>query len=692
MNKKATLFVLVSFLSSLLSTAQNFNNKMPMGNSPMGNNAMLGQSQNDSTKTEIDAESIPVDVRMWKIDKNYGNVLPTPVDTLSHLFQNSNLTSGLEGIYNYLGNEGAPQQSRLFFHRKEDSDFTFLDVFPFFNKQANNQIFVNTKSPYTNLTYHSAGNKTDGEERFISHFAVNANEHLGFGANFDYLYGRGQYANQSTSFFNFSFLSSYINKNYQLHSVFSYNKIKLAENGGIEDDRYITDPIAMSEGKRSYKPSDIPVRLSSTWNRMKGINFFLSHRYNIGFEKEEIINNEEGKEIKKQKFIPVTSFIHTLDINRYDKGFISRGEGSYFAHDYITGDDADTYTKYTSYKNTLAIQTHEGFSKWAKAAISAYIAYDLRSYTLPEFDADKNIYQKKYNENQLYIGGAFSKKEGKTLHYDITGEVGLAGKNSGQIKLDGKMDLNFKLGKDTVRLDAHAYIKNLSPSFYKRHYHSDYAWWDNEDLSKEWRTRIEGSLKIDAWNLSLHAGAENIKNHLYFANADVKGGTDEAPTYAQGISVAQASENIQIFTASLRKNFTLGILHLDNVITYQKTSNKEIIPLPTLNLYHNLYLKTRLSKGVLALELGADVRYFSSYYAPAYSPVMNDYYLQNKANYVEIGQYPIVNIYANLHLKRTRFYAMFYHVNASDGNAFLAPHYALNPRMFKIGLSWNFFD
>jgi hypothetical protein len=696
MNKKATLLVLASFLSTLVGIAQNLNN-MPMGNSPMGSNSMMGQRQNrneqrDSTQTEIDVESIPLGLRMWKIDRIYGNVLPTTIDTISHHFQNSNLSSGIEGNYNYLGNEGAPQLSRLFFQRKPDSDFIFLDRFNCFDKSPEQQIFINTKSPYTNLTYHSAGNKRDGEERFMSKFAVNVNEHLGFGANFDYLYGRGQYANQSTSFFNFSFLSSYINKNYQIHSILSYNKMKLAENGGIQNDLYITDPIAMSEGKRSYKPSDIPVQLSSTWNRMKGFNFFLSHRYNIGIEKETIERDEEGKEIPKKHFFPITSFIHTVDINRYDKGFISRGEASYFAQDYITGDDADTYTKYVSYKNTLAITTHEGFSKWAKAALSAYISYDHRSYSLPDFDKEKNLYQRNYKENLVAVGGTLSKRKGKTLHYDIQGEIGLTGETSGQFKLDGKMDLNFKLGKDTVRLDAHAYIKNLTPSFYKRHYHSDYAWWDNTDFSKEWRTRVEGTLSIDAWDLSLHAGAENIKNYVYFNNIDLKAGTEEAPIYKQGVNVAQATDNIQIFTASLRKNFTFGIFHLDNVITYQKSSDNEIIPLPELNLYHNLYLKTRLSKGVLALELGADVRYFTKYKAPAYAPAIADYYLQNKANAVDIGGYPIVNVYANLHLKRTRFYAMYYHINASDGNAFLAPHYPINPNMLKIGISWNFFD
>ena len=62
---------------------------------------------------------------------------------------------------------------------------------------------------------------------------------------------------------------------------------------------------------------------------------------------------------------------------------------------------------------------------------------------------------------------------------------------------------------------------------------------------------------------------------------------------------------------------------------------------------------------------------------------------------VEIGGYPIVNVYANLHLKRTRIYVMMYHVNdgmISRPNSFYAPHYPINPRLLKIGVSWNFYD
>ena len=146
--------------------------------------------------------------------------------------------------------------------------------------------------------------------------------------------------------------------------------------------------------------------------------------------------------------------------------------------------------------------------------------------------------------------------------------------------------------------------------------------------------------------------------------------------------------------ATLTQNFKLGIFHLDNEVTWQKSSKEEILPLPDLSLYHNFYLLTKLAKKVLTLQLGADVRYFTSYCAPAYMPATQQFHLQSEEDRVEIGGYPIVDVYANLHLKRTRIFVMMSHVNAGMGqpNYFLAPHYPINQRVLKIGLSWNFYD
>ena len=54
----------------------------------------------------------------------------------------------------------------------------------------------------------------------------------------------------------------------------------------------------------------------------------------------------------------------------------------------------------------------------------------------------------------------------------------------------------------------------------------------------------------------------------------------------------------------------------------------------------------------------------------------------------------MIDVYANLHLKRTRIFVMLYNANQTMGNSryFLAPNYPISPRILKLGISWNFFD
>ena len=60
-------------------------------------------------------------------------------------------------------------------------------------------------------------------------------------------------------------------------------------------------------------------------------------------------------------------------------------------------------------------------------------------------------------------------------------------------------------------------------------------------------------------------------------------------------------------SAVLQQKLKFGILHLDGEVAYQKSSKQDILLLPELSMYGNLYIKTGLAKKVLQLELGADV-------------------------------------------------------------------------------------
>ena len=657
------------------------------------------------TTAVTDAKTIPIGLYQWKVTRRLGNIVPIAVDTLHAGFQNSNDPAGPTGQYNYLGNLGAPRLSRIFFDRKEESQFFFTDLYDQSVLRPEDVTFTNTLSPYTNLTYYKSFNNRNSEERFKSYFAVNANKRFGIGFYIDYLYGRGMYNNQSTAFFNGGLFASYRGEKYDMHFIFNNDNLKMRENGGITDDRYITDPLDMAEGKKQYTSTDIPTLFNKIWNHNTSYHTFLTHRYNVGFyraknelPKDSVQAPTDSIDVETE-FVPVTSFIHTLEVDLNGRKYITQDDAQnrqYFEHTYF-GNDSIDQDKRTSVRNTFGISLREGFNKWAKAGLTAFLTHEYRDFSLPDTtDVPDQRIIKHYKENVVFVGGELLKEQGKLLHYKVLGELAIAGEDAGQFRVEGNGDLNLNLLGDSVRLDVNAYVKNLNPVFFYRNFHSKHYWWDNTDLSKIMRTRLEGKLSSKKLGTTLRAGVENIKNYTYLANTSVPitNSAGEITSFKNNAAVKQYSGNIQVFTAMLQQQLKFGILHLDGEVAYQKSSEQSILPLPELSAYGNLYIHAGLVKDILQVSLGADVRYFTKYNAPDYSPVIGQFYLQNPENQVAIGGCPMVNVYANLHWKRTRIFLMMYNVNQNSGNSryFLAPHYPISPRILKLGISWNFFD
>lgn len=394
----------------------------------------------------------------------------------------------------------------------------------------------------------------------------------------------------------------------------------------------------------------------------------------------------------KNEYVPVTSFIHTLKFDTYRRIYQAyKTPENYYAETYpmdeiLQGDSIYDKTSHYELKNTFGVALLEGFNKWAKAGLRVFATSDLRHFTLPA--AEKGV--ETYNEHNLSIGGQLVKTQGSLLHYNVTAETWITGEDAGQLKVDFDGDLNFRLFNDTVTLTARGFFHRLNPAFYYRHYHSKHFWWDNAGLDKEIRTRIEGMITLRRTRTSLRFAMDNIKNYTYLAQSYKI--TEDFGRTGNTVNVRQSAGNINLLTLQLKQDFTLGPLNWENLITYQKSSNEEALPVPMINVYTNLYLKFKIAR-VLSVDLGADLRYFTKYKAPDYCPALGQYTVQdNGSDNVETGNYPFVNVYANMHLKHTRFFVMMSHVNASDGEYFLTPHYPTNSRVLRFGVSWNFFN
>ncbi len=638
----------------------------------------------------------------WKVHPRTGDRIPVMENSSLINFHQTSLIDSRSIATGYLANWGSPAQSKIFFDRPESSVFTFLDAMQYYHKTAQEHPFLNTKVPYSNVYYQSAGGRTNSEERLNTQISSNFGKELNIGFDIDYVYSRGFYQNLSNKQMSYDIYASYVSERYQMHAFMINNYYNNSENGGISDDRYITNPNSL---RFTGDTKDIPVKVGSLWNRFKGRQLFLSNKYNLGYyDSEDMDIDDVNDEFEiDREFIPVASFVLTTNYTDQQRRFGSRDRtnvlGNYTATDtllskfdpalndylinYITDYEnplADDQMAYWSLKNTFAVSLNEGFKEWVKFGLTAFVEQEFRKFSLPRIintNEEGNpqmlpMVVEYRSQNSTVIGGYLSKRKSRLLRYNLGADLAVIGSDLGEFRLMADVETTIKFaGKDaSARLTG--YVKNLKPKFFENNLRTKYTYW-NENLSETRRVFVGGNITIPQTGTWLSGGVENIQNYIY---------------YDRNRTVAQEGSSVQIISVSAGQNLQTGIFHWDNQLAYQLTSNKEVVPLPQLSLYTNVYLLTKLAK-VMTIQLGVDARFHTEYYTPSYDPSILQFYNQQTT---KTGGFPLSTVYLNLHLKNTRFFAMMYNVakDMGDPKYFSLPHYPYNPMIFKMGISWDF--
>lgn len=596
----------------------------------------------------------------------------------------------------YLANIGSPAQSRIFSERKEARDFIFADAYTYLIMTPENAKFYDTKVPYTEMLYHKTFGTDKSEERLSGMMTFNFGKKLNVGADFDYLYSRGQYYSSGSKLYNFRIFTSYHTDRYNLNAYFYNQNYVNFENGGLTEDEYVKNPDWDSQGGKTKDTRDYPVKFTTgnVWNRVKGKTFFLTHRYNLGYTTDETDETDE-------EFVPVASIIHTLDYSDNFRRFIAKENTPLLDTIYssLSGEYGMPLNKYnlkdtltlndrmemSQIKNTIGLSMREGFKDWVKFGLTAFVSFENRSFEYPSDNrnlSDSIVRYTKKKEFTTYVGGELSSRSTDFLTYYAFGELGVVGDDIGEFRVNGHVQTNFKLFGKEASVKALGRIENTTPAFFQRHYYSRYFTWNNNDFGKIQRYYLGGEVNLGSTNTTLSAGVENVTNYVYFASNGL-------PTQHKG--------SIQILNARLKQNFYFRGFGWENEIVGQLGSKDNVLPLPTLSAYSNLYVYFKVAK-VMTVQLGADVRYFSEYYAPYYEPATQQFQLQkekyNDPNMkrVKVGNYPLINAYANLHLKQAKFFVSAYNLGSMflETNHFSFAHYPLNPFTIKLGVSVYF--
>ena len=543
----------------------------------------------------------------------------------------------------------SPLQSALYFKRDNKTGFLFGNAYDVYTTTPHDVRFYRTTTPYSNISY-KRGFVTYHEEHDLHFdFTGNIGRRTNLGTVLNYLDDAGHYKSQAGKTFNGSVFGSYDGTNYSLYAAFLFNKLSNFENGGL------LQPTDLQN--RNLQTEDMPVSIigMSGYRYLSG---YLNHRYSITTLTADSV------------VIPLLTFRHVFETSEGTKRYIEKDTlQTFYANRYMSGTVSDTAALLTI-NNTLSVTFEEAFNRHLRFGITAWVRDEAQRHV--------NLTPRERWSNNLSVGGAIHKHTGNYIRYQADGEVCVLGRKLGEFNVNGKVGLGFKIGQDSLTFDAKAFVRNETPDYFLQHYYSCHYQWDN-DFKRLYRYRVGGELAYPTkWFMPrLNVSYETVHNLIYFAALD---------------GPKQATEAVSVIAADLTANITTPWVNLDNRIVYQYTSSS-LVAVPALTLYHNLYYHGSWFRRAMDAQIGVDLSYCTSYYAPYLNAALGQFAVQDQT---QIGNYPRMNVYASFYVKliHLRFFAQYEHFNATFMNRkfYSMPAYPTNPDVFRAGLAFHFYN
>jgi len=131
-------------------------------------------------------------------------------------------------------------------------------------------------------------------------------------------------------------------------------------------------------------------------------------------------------------------------------------------------------------------------------------------------------------------------------------------------------------------------------------------------------------------------------------------------------------------------------LHTTQTLEYQYTDNTSIMRFPEFNYTTSLWLESNLFGDNLNTQIGADLNYFTAYYAKSYNPALANYHLQDSQL---VGDAPLLTAFLKLKVHNMSI-AMRYRnltslISANADVYYLIPNYPDYPASFQLSVVWK---
>ncbi len=550
-------------------------------------------------------------------------------------------------LYATMGNIGRPH--RPLFLSTPNIDFTYR-VFPIeaYEYNFSKLNLYNVKSPFTKLFYATG----TGKENFLSGVHAQKTNNISFGIDFRIISSLGLYRHAKSSNTGGSIYAGYDhpNKRYGILGSFTFNRLKPQENGGIVHDSIFEQNIEPTR-------AGVNTRLSEAENKIKTNTLHFSQYFNPFFNA-----NDTTKKINFGTLVQIFSYERSDHV--FSELEPDSANYSFFLKDTLNSYDSTSYLKASNGIYWMNYSLHNQPKKssyWflklgvmhEYAEVSDYLKTNFISQLIPEAE----IKYKLKKENEFGIKGRYI-----SSGYSQNGFQGTLWTRIKPFK-----NLNHILQFSTS-------ITSKMPDYFYSYYHGNNYQWDNTNLVKILQTQT--SIVYFSKNLEIGTSNFTINNQIFIDSRY------QPLQYNQTLHYFQAYANVKLNYRSF---------HVITNITTTQGNNDTLMAFPNLTARQSIFFRFPLFKKRMQFQTGVDYTFLTKYYAPNYVPAIGEFVIQSNKQY---GDFIYLNFFIGFKVKQ--FNAMVKVQNVTKGllgyNYMMMPQYPMSDRLFKLIVSWRFYD
>jgi len=575
---------------------------------------------------------------------------------LNH-FQEYNIAKQYNKFYADLGNPGSATYP-LSFNFAPNPNFHFkTDVFDPYKLKDDSIKFYISESPFTHLRYHLGPEK---EQKLDVDFSQRIGSGIYLGLNARFANAPGIYLRQRAFHSGATFYGAFLYPNQRYGAFVTYRTDRSTnyENGGIQN---IEDFTQNSESNRKV----ININLQNAINRGKNSGFVFQQYFNI--LKPTIVKKVDTTTTVIARKFDAGRLIHTLRYSKTGNAYEDQGLPSSF--DFYPGFYNDSLTLLDSVRNihfeNCLVYSNEVPDTLGKSFPLQY-SFGLRLQT---DKLNQDTISKTFHQTVPFgmLKGIINRK----TFFKASAFIVLGGYNAGDNLIAG--DFYQYFGKQNHKAYLNFSKGTSHPDYYFNHYYSDNFRWDNSFAAQNY---LKGEFGLILKGFDMNLTYTRLVNYTYLN---------------QKIQPAQFTDALSILSGHVSKEFRIKHWITTVYASAQQVTPDSILQLPTLIGKLTLCYDIVLFKKALHAQAGISGTYYSEWYQNAYMPALRAFYLQKK--YIS-GNYPYLDAFVNLNIKRARIFVKYEHFNAGLMNYsyIMVPDYPQADAALKFGISWLFFD